>query len=79
MQAVGAGMAGETAPAARRRLVLPRVLRKPARMLSRLDWAVPKHTGLKLTAAFLALTGITGMVMGGHTLTVASAGDWRAA
>jgi cell division protein FtsQ len=67
-------MAGEGAPpVGRRRLVLPRALRRPARILSRLDWAVPKHTGLKLTVGFLALTGVTGMVMGGHTLTVASA------
>ena len=73
MQTVGAGMAGEAAPAGRRRLVLPRALRRPARILSRLDWDVPKHAGLKLAAGFLALTGVTGMVMGGHTLTVTSA------
>lgn len=73
MQAVGAGMDGEAGPVGRRRLVLPRVLRRPARMLKRLDLAVPKHAGLKLAAGFLALTGITGMVMGGHTLSVASA------
>jgi cell division protein FtsQ len=66
-------MGDEARSKGRRRLVLPRVLRRPARILSRLDWAVPKHTGLKLAAAFLALTGITGMVMGGHTLTVTSA------
>jgi cell division protein FtsQ len=66
-------MGDEARPKGRRRLVLPRVLRRPVRVLSRLDWAVPKHTGLKLAAGFLALTGITGMVMGGHTLTVTSA------
>jgi cell division protein FtsQ len=73
VQTVGAGMAGETAPVGRRRLVLPRALRRPARILSRLDWEVPKHAGLKLAAGFLALTAVTGMVMGGHTLTVTSA------
>lgn len=73
MQTVGAGMAGEAAPAGRRRVVLPRALRRPARILSRLDWEVPKHAGLKLAAGFVALTGVTGMVMGGHTLTVTSA------
>jgi cell division protein FtsQ len=66
-------MASEAAPAARRRLVLPRMLRRPARILSRLDWEVPKHAGLKLAAGFLALTGVTGMIMGGHTLTVTAA------
>jgi cell division protein FtsQ len=73
VQTVGAGMAGEAAPAGRRRVVLPRVLRRPARILSRLHWEVPKHAGLKLAAGFVALTGVTGMVMGGHTLTVTSA------
>jgi cell division protein FtsQ len=73
VQTVGAGMAGEAAPAGRRRVVLPRALRRPARILSRLDWEVPKHAGLKLAAGFVALTGVTGMVMGGHTLTVTSA------
>lgn len=73
MQTLEAGTAGEAAPAGRRRLVLPRVLRRPARILSRLDWDVPRHAGLKLAAGFLALTGVTGMVMGGHTLAVTSA------
>lgn len=73
MQAVGAGMEGGPGPLGRRKVVLPRVLRRPARVLSRLDWAVPRHAGLKLAAAFVALTGLTGMIMGGHTLAVASA------
>lgn len=73
MQAVGAGMEGGAGPLGRRKLVLPRALRRPARILSRLDLAVPRHAGLKLAAAFLTLTGVTGMVMGDHTLTVASA------
>ncbi len=72
MQTVGPGVAGEAA-AGRRRIVLPRVFRRPARILSRLDWSVPKYTGVKLATGFLALTGVTGMVMGGHTLAVTSA------
>jgi cell division protein FtsQ len=66
-------MEGQAAPKARRRIVLPRALRRPARILSRLDWDPPRHAGLKLAAGFMALTGFTGMVMGGHTLAVASA------
>lgn len=66
-------MTGKAAPADRRRVVLPRVLRRPARILSRLDWELPRYAGLKLAAGFLALTGAAGMVMGGHTLAVASA------
>ncbi|MCB1501792.1 MAG: cell division protein FtsQ/DivIB [Bauldia sp.] len=42
-------------------------------MLSRLEWDLPKRIGLKLTAGFFAVTAVAGMVIGGHTLTVASA------
>ncbi len=73
MQTVGAQEAGEAGRIGRRRLVLPRVLRRPARMLARMEWVVPKRAGLKLTVALFALTGATGMVLGGHTLAVASA------
>jgi cell division protein FtsQ len=73
VQAVGAGTEGEAGPIGRRRIVLPRVLRKPIRVLSRLDWHVPKYAGLKLTGAFLALTAIAGVLIGGHTVAIASA------
>ena len=73
MQTVEAVTGGAARQAGRRKVVLPRMLRRPARVLSRLDWQVPRHLGLKLAAGFLALTGLTGMVMGGHTLNVASA------
>lgn len=73
MQALGAGTGGDAGAAGRRRLVLPRALRRPARVLSRLEWQVPRHFGLKLAAGFLALTGFTGMVMGGHTTDVVAA------
>lgn len=73
MQTVGAQGAGEAGRVGQRRLVLPRVLRRPARILARMEWHVPKRAGLKLTVALFALTGATGMVLGGHTLAAASA------
>lgn len=56
-----------------RRLVLPRFLRKPARILSRIDWRVPRHAGLKGMAVLFGATALAGMLVGGHTVTVASA------
>ena len=73
MQTLGAQQAAGTGPIGRRRVVLPRFLRRPVRVLSRMEWAVPKRAGLKLTVALFTLTGATGMVIGGHTLAVASA------
>jgi cell division protein FtsQ len=73
VQAIRTGTRGDGDSAARRRIVLPRLLRRPARILSRLDWDLPKRTGLKLAAGFFAITAVTGMVLGGHSLTVASA------
>lgn len=73
MQALGAGTEGEAGPTGRRRIVLPRFLRKPVRLLSRLDLHVPRFLGVKLATAFLATTAIAGVIMGGHTVTVASA------
>ncbi|MCP4384329.1 MAG: cell division protein FtsQ/DivIB [Hyphomicrobiales bacterium] len=55
------------------RLVLPRFLRRPVRMILRRQWRVPRYAGLK-GAAFLAVaTGIAGVMIGGHSLTVVSA------
>ena len=73
MQTVGAQGAGEGRPVGRRRLVLPRVLRRPARILARMEWDPPRRVGLKLAALLFALTGGAGMVLGGHTLAVTSA------
>jgi cell division protein FtsQ len=56
--------------AGQRRLVLPRVLRRPFRILSRVDWRLPRHAEMKLGAALLILTGVGGMVMGGHVESV---------
>jgi cell division protein FtsQ len=46
--------------------VLPKVLRRPARLLSRVDIAVPPRFGLKAAVAFLAVVAIYGVVIGGH-------------
>ncbi len=54
-------------------LVLPRFLRRPARALERMHWRVPRRFGLKALAVFAAGTALTGMVVGGHALTVVSA------
>jgi len=61
------------AEAAGRRIVLPRFLRKPARILSRIEWRVPRHLGLKGVALLFASTAVAGVVIGGHSLTVAAA------
>ena len=53
MHAVGAEALREEGLARRhaaRRLVLPRLLRKPARMLLRKDWKLPRYAGSKATA-----------------------------
>ncbi|MVA97148.1 FtsQ-type POTRA domain-containing protein [Nitratireductor sp. CAU 1489] len=49
--------------------VLPRLLRRPARFLSRLDvdtLEVPRHAMLAATLGVLAATGAYGAVLGGH-------------
>lgn len=47
-------------------IVLPRFLRKPFRMMSRLEWRLPRHAGLKGMAALFVLTAIGGTVLGDH-------------
>lgn len=65
---------GATAP---RGLVLPRFLRKPVRLIGRLEWHIPRHAGLKGGALFLAATAIAGMVIGGHTdRTISAVTAW---
>lgn len=57
-------------------LVLPRWLRRPARMVSRMvsgEIEVPRFTVTALTAAFLSATGIYGAVLGGHMPKVVQA------
>lgn len=47
-------------------LVLPPSLRKPARMLGRIELPRIRHAGLKATAALLLITGTYGVIAGGH-------------
>lgn len=42
-------------------------------MLARLDWRIPNRAGLKGLAVLFAATGVAGMVLGGHSTTVAAA------
>ena len=53
--------------------VLPRILRRPVRILSRIEWRAPRHFGLKGLAMFLLATAIGAMVLGDHTRAVTSA------
>ena len=76
MQAVGAEALRDEVPVeadAARRLVLPRLLRKPARMLLRKDWKLPRHAGLKAMALLFLATAVAGTLIGGHLMTVVSA------
>lgn len=53
--------------------VLPPILRRPVRLLSRIEWRAPRHLGLKGSAILFLATATAGMVLGGHTQTVVSA------
>ena len=56
-----------------RRIVLPRLLRRPARILSRIEWRAPRHVGIKGMAVLFLSTAVAGVLIGGHSLTVVSA------
>lgn len=74
MRAVGGkGRKGrqETAREAAPGRVLPRFLRRPARILAKMEWSLPEHVGLKASAALFALTAFAGIVLGGHIGTIA--------
>jgi len=58
---------------ASRKLVLPRLLRRPARMLLHKQWRLPRHVGLKAMAGLFLATTVAGTLIGGHTMTVVSA------
>lgn len=77
MQSLGAEPleleAEEASPAAGRRIVLPRLLRRPARMLSRSNLRMPRHIGVKGMAVLFLSTAVVGVLVGGHSMTVASA------
>jgi cell division protein FtsQ len=68
-----AAMAETVRTGASRRLVLPRFLRRPVRALRRLRWTPPRHAGLKGAALLFLVTGIAGVVSGGHGTTVVAA------
>jgi cell division protein FtsQ len=53
--------------------VLPPMLRRPARFLSRLEWRSPRHAGIKGIGLLFLATAVAGMVAGNHTNTVLSA------
>ena len=68
----GRGMAAGAA-AAWDRLVLPRWLRRPARLAARLasgEIAYPRFAATLGTAGFLVLTGLYGAILGGHMPSV---------
>jgi len=78
LQSVGAAALQELSEepleaGASRRLVLPRLLRRPARLLLHKPWELPRHIGLKAMLAFFLATGVAGTLIGGHTMTVVSA------
>ena len=80
MQSLGVSQDFAIADAARqvreqasRAFVLPRALRRPVRALSRVDWRLPRHAGVKALAVLFLATAVAGMVVGGHVMTVASA------
>jgi cell division protein FtsQ len=47
-------------------VVLPQILRRPARYLGRIDIALPRRFGIKAVAALLCIIGLYGVVAGGH-------------
>lgn len=55
------------------RVVLPRILRRPTRMILRRQWRLPRYAGLKGFALLAGATALAGMLIGGHSLTVVSA------
>jgi cell division protein FtsQ len=54
-------------------IVLPRILRRPVRILSRADWSLPRHAGKKAVALLFLATALAGITLGGHGATVVSA------
>ena len=77
MQSVGVerpDLAAEDAPANpgwAHRIVLPRFLRKPVRMLLKMQ--PPRYFGLKGMGVLFGLTAFAGVVIGGHSTTVVAA------
>jgi cell division protein FtsQ len=53
--------------------VLPRFLRRPVRALMRKQWRLPRAVGLKGALLLFVSTGVAGILLGGHSMTVAAA------
>lgn len=73
MRTVGAAILPTTSVEAPIRLhvplpdvVLPRILRRPARFLSRIDIELPRRFGLKATGVLFLSFGLYGVILGGH-------------
>jgi cell division protein FtsQ len=69
---------GHTSALPRRRsllagLVLPKFLRRPARMLQKAHWRVPRFVGLAGLLLMFGGTVSAGVIVGGHAVDVASA------
>jgi len=65
----GAPSAAAGKPLASDGIVLPRLLRRPARLIGRMvggDFEAPRYSASILTAGFLAVAGIYGSYLGGH-------------
>lgn len=50
--------------------ILPRALRKPVRILSRLQFEVPQWIGKKAAIGLLASTAVYGLIIGGHATSL---------
>lgn len=78
MRSLAAYRGGRSAPGVDPidRRVLPRPLRRPARILSRLierfEWKVPERVGLKAGLGFFAVTAVAGILLGGHLIAALS-------
>jgi cell division protein FtsQ len=75
LRSLGVNFAGkwfEREAAGEDKRVLPRFLRRPARILSRIDWHASHYWGIKGLAMFVAATALAGVVFGGHTRAVVS-------
>jgi len=54
-------------------LVLPTVLRRPARMLGKARWRLPRYLGTGSVAVLYVATVVAGIVIGGHVIDVVAA------
>jgi len=54
-------------------IVVPRMLRRPARMLEKANWRVPRYVGTVAVALLFTATVVGGVVIGGHAIDVVAA------